>query len=107
MYFRNTYMSDWEFANEWNDWYGFVRTNNQLENRNGRVNLMFGPHPYINKFAFRLAKWYQEEYAQLIQYTGQRKRTSIEVLKNDLLEKCWDWLKELGSQPSDNQLIYF
>eukprot|EP01084_Bolivina_argentea_P185541 319944_1 len=109
-YFRDTYMINMEFAKRWNHWYEFVRTNNELENRNGQVNLMFGPHPYINKFAFRLAKWYNEEYIQLMQYLNQgyqRRRRSIEVLKNDLLKKCWDWLEELGPRPSDNQLIIF
>ncbi len=83
---------------------------NELENRNGRVNLMFGPHPYINKFAYRLAKWYQEEYVELQQYLNQgyqRKRKNTEVLKNDLLKKCWNWLKNLGNDPTDDQLIIF
>ncbi len=109
-YFRDRYMKDSEFAESWNHWWSFVRTNNELESRNGRVNLMFGSHPYINKFAFRLAKWYQDEYVQLQQYISQgyqRKRKSTEVLKNDLLTKCWKWLQTLGDNPSDDQLITF
>ncbi len=109
-YFKSNYMNNWNKTMAWNHWYSFVRTNNDLENRNGKVNKMFGPHPYINKFAFRLAKWYQDEYVELQQYIGQgyqRKRRPIEVLKNKLLVKCWEWLETLGSEPSDDHMIRF
>ncbi len=109
-YWSARYMKDKVFAKEWNHWYSFVRTNNELESRNGRINLMFGNHPYINKYAFRLAKWYQQEYVQLQQYKVQgyqRRRKSTEVLKNNLLKQCWDWLDSLGNKPTDDQLVTF
>ncbi len=109
-YFRTNYMKNPDYAMAWNHWWSWVRTNNELENRNGKINKMFGAHPYINKFAFRLAKWYGQEYLQLEQYIKQgyqRKRRTSEVLKNKLLEKCWKWLEELGKNPTDDQLIIF
>ncbi len=114
-YFRDYYMKP-KFVEEWNHWWSLVRTNNELENVNGWVNKMFGSHPYINRFAFRLAKWYQQEYVELQQFINngyQKKRRKREVLKNNLLKRCWNWLDKLGGGTEDwtkvtnDQLITF
>eukprot|EP01084_Bolivina_argentea_P315421 546460_1 len=109
-YHRKQYMEPKTKRHEWNHYRSYVRTNNELENRNGKVNKMFGTHPYIHKFAFQLAKWYQMEYVELQQYINQgyqRQRKNVEILKNNLLDKCWDFIDAKKGHETNEDLVIF
>ncbi len=109
-YHKKTYMDSKEYIKSWNHYRSYVRTNNELENRNGKVNKMFGSHPYIGRWSFLLAKWYQLEYVELQEYLKQgyqRKRTKKEIMKNELLDKCWDFIDEKRGNETDKDLLIF
>eukprot|EP01083_Nonionella_stella_P038522 104813_1 len=102
-YHKKTYMKDGSWIVSWNHYRSYVRTNNELERKNGILNARLGRHPFLDKWVMGMAEWYMDEYIKFKQYVNngvQSKRHKKEILKNELLDKCWDFVDENQDQES-------
>eukprot|EP01083_Nonionella_stella_P115762 343565_1 len=105
-YHKKQYMKGGSFILEWNHFRQYVRTNNQLENRNGRINQTFGSHPYLFAFIRAMAAYYNEHWIKYMQYKNGHlnKRSKKERTKNELLTELWDFIEDSSTQPNEEQL---
>ena len=100
-------MKSGEFILEWNCFKTDIRTNNSLECQNSLINGKFGSHPFLFKFIFLLAEYFQHSfiaYEQFQKFGKSNPKKKKEITKEKSLIWWWDFISK---NKKDGDILLF